>query len=418
MLKRAPLRSLLPVLALSVGLACASGGDRTDGRGPTIDPPSESSAAVFPDTLPERLSRTLRGTIGERAVAVDIRLEDGRVGGGIRPVGPPSEERHRVPWLTGTVESDGSLALEVHDEGLIARIVGRMAVEDGRLVLEGERRPVDGDEIPTVRPVRLEERGVSLGWGARLVSRDVLLSDTARAIVFYAEAPRVVGPDGAPPADTSLRDLDAALGERIEAEREWFVESFGTTERDSTLERIVSERGPSWYESSYDAWVAAGSILNVEAAASTYGTGAAHPNHHTWTLVWDLESGIELGLADLFEPGSGWIDTLSVRAVTMLCRDLGEGCDDEWIRSGAGPREENFSAWTVVPDGLRVVFDPYQVASYAAGPQVVVVPWAALAPVLAADGPVATPEAVGLVSVPRRVDRFTKRRKSTWRTGH
>lgn len=399
MISRAARRLLLLSTVASLAWACsvASGGDGGTAAmaGDPVDAAEEALPAAVPDTLPERLSRTLVGTIGERAVALDLRLEEGRVSGWIRPVEPPADRLYGGPWFTGSVEPDGSLALEQHDEELVARIEGRLAIESGRLVLEGERRPVDGDGIQTVR---LEERGLALGAGARLVSRDVRMADSVRAIVFYAEAPRVIGETGEVPADPPLERLDAALVERIEAERAWFAESFGEVERDSITERIVREMGPSWYESSYDAWMAADSVLNVEATVSTYGSGAAHPNHHTWTLVWDLEAGAELELGDLFRDGSAWLDTLSQRAMKTLQRELVDMSDDEWIRGGAGPELDNFSAWTVVPDGIRIVFDPYQVAAYAAGPQVVVVPWASLGSVLDPDGPVATPGSVRLPS--------------------
>lgn len=399
MIPRTPIRRAFALLGGALALACAAASGGAAGAGEPAGSVRSAQGAVsaetFPDTLPERLSRTLEGTIGERPVAFDLRIEDGGMSGRIRPVGPPAGELHGGPWLSGSVEPDGSVSLEENDEGTVARIEGRLAIDAGRLVLEGERRPVDGDGI---RTVRLAERVVELGPGARLASRDVRVSDTTRAIVFYAEAPRVVEEGGGSPADPSLERLDAALRERIATDREWFVESFARVGRDSAMERIVREMGPSWYESSYDAWIAAERVLSVEATVSTYGAGAAHPSHHTWTLVWDLEAGAELELEDLFRAQSAWLDTLSRRAVDTLVRERLDMSDEEWIRSGAGPEPENFSAWTVVPGGIRIVFDPYQVAAYAAGPQVVVVPWASLASVLAPDGPVATPGEVGLPS--------------------
>ncbi len=395
MISRVAGRLLLLPMVATLAWACSVASSGDDGTAAVAGDPVDVAGDATPDTLPERLSRTLVGTIGERAVEVDLRLEEGRVSGEIRPVAPPAGQRYGGPGFTGSVEPDGSLSLEEHDEELVARIEGRLAIEAGRLVLEGERRPVDGAGI---RTVRLEERGLALGAGARLVSRDVRMADSVRAIVFYAEAPRVIGEAGEAPADPALRRLDAALVERIESERAWFAESFGEVERDSVMERMVREMGSSWYESSYDAWMAADSVLNVEATVSTYGSGAAHPNHHTWTLVWDLEAGAELEPGDLFRAGSGWLDTLSQRAVEALQRELGEMSDDEWIRAGAGPELDNFSAWTVVPEGIRIVFDPYQVAAYAAGPRVVIVPWASLASVLDPDAPVATPGSVRLPS--------------------
>jgi hypothetical protein len=63
--------------------------------------------------------------------------------------------------------------------------------------------------------------------------------------------------------------------------------------------------------------------------------------------------------------------------------------DPSWIEEGAGPNGDNFARWALVEEGLILFFDPYQVAPYAAGPQVVTIPRAALAGVAAPDGPLA-----------------------------
>lgn len=382
-----------PLAGLSAALLAAACVARTEGAREVEGELAAGPAPVrvpAPDTLPARLARTLAGTIGERAVTVDVRVEAGEVAGWIRPGGPADVGRaFDGPWLGGSVDGSGAIALDEYagEGGIRASWAGRLALAGGRMVLEAERTPVEG------RPeaVRLEERGLALGGGARLVSRDLAVSDSVLGFEFYAEAPRVVGPDGGPPADPGLARLDAALAASAEEDRDAFVDAFGETEPDSLTERMIRETGPSWYEASYDAWLAADSVLSVEVSVSTYGTGAAHPNHGTYTLVWDLGAGRSLALEDLFRAGSAWPEAVSDAAVTILADSMGEMADEEWIRSGAGPDPGNFSAWSVVPGGLRIVFDPYQVASYADGPQTVVVPWASLAGVLDPAAPVATP---------------------------
>lgn len=200
----------------------------------------------------------------------------------------------------------------------------------------------------------------------------------------------MVGADGEVPADPALARLDAALRERTESDRAAFVDTFDAT-GDPETAWMAREHGPSWYESSYDAWLAPDSILSVEFSVSTYGSGAAHPNHHSDTIVWDLAAGRRLALEDLFRAGSGWLERLSERAVAELEASMGEMGSAEWIREGAGPDPANFDSWSVVAEGIRIVFDPYEVAPYAAGSSVVVVPWSALVGTLDPAGPVAGP---------------------------
>ena len=53
--------------------------------------------------------------------------------------------------------------------------------------------------------------------------------------------------------------------------------------------------------------------------------------------------------------------------------------NDDMLRSGTAPEAENFSSFALTPEGIRIFFQPYQVAPWAAGPQVVDIPLDALA---------------------------------------
>ena len=57
---------------------------------------------------------------------------------------------------------------------------------------------------------------------------------------------------------------------------------------------------------------------------------------------------------------------------------------------GAKPTVENYRNWNIAPEGLRITFDTYQVAPGAAGPQMVMVPYAELKSVVDSQGPLAS----------------------------
>src|SRR5262249_30472423 len=97
--------------------------------------------------------------------------------------------------------------------------------------------------------------------------------------------------------------------------------------------------------------------------------------------------GAILKLADLFQPNSNYLKVISDYCIKEIKKlDVS---DDEWIRNGAGPKLENYDSWNVTPEGLQITFDAYQVASYAAGPQEVTVPYSLLKPIINPDGPLA-----------------------------
>ena len=49
----------------------------------------------------------------------------------------------------------------------------------------------------------------------------------------------------------------------------------------------------------------------------------------------------------------------------------GAGIPDEMLMAGTEPVEDNFRTFIVIPSGIRLHFQPYQVAPWAAGPQTV-----------------------------------------------
>lgn len=103
--------------------------------------------------------------------------------------------------------------------------------------------------------------------------------------------------------------------------------------------------------------------------------GGAHGMPVIETLVVDLADGRLLAAADLFRPGSDWPAILSDRSRAALTgRDL-LGPDWDWLQRGTAPERANYQHLMPGADGLTVIFPPYQVAPYAAGPQEVLVPW-------------------------------------------
>lgn len=142
-----------------------------------------------------------------------------------------------------------------------------------------------------------------------------------------------------------------------------------------------SERlGPtgSYYESEYWITLATNDVVSLAFGVSTFGEGAAHPNHNTLVFNYDLNAGRVLKLSDLFKPNSNYLSVISRYTIEALKKKFSPDPDTEWIEKGAGASEENYKAWNLTRGGLQVTFDPYQVASYAEGEHVVVVPYSVL----------------------------------------
>jgi hypothetical protein len=96
-----------------------------------------------------------------------------------------------------------------------------------------------------------------------------------------------------------------------------------------------------------------------------------------------------LALSDLFKVGSPYLERISEKSIAGLqekFKDDLEGLID-WIKSGAAPKEENYQSFVIKPEGLVVIFSPYQVGPYVIGTPEVTIPYADLQDVVNPQGP-------------------------------
>lgn len=118
-----------------------------------------------------------------------------------------------------------------------------------------------------------------------------------------------------------------------------------------------------------------GDVWSIKFDISFYVDGAAHPGHYSVALNYDLQRGSVIHLDQIFFPGSPYLQVVSDFCKTQLAaRDIGF----DMFSAGADPLPENFQRWNISDAGLTITFDEYLVAPYAAGQQIVVIPFAEL----------------------------------------
>ena len=103
-------------------------------------------------------------------------------------------------------------------------------------------------------------------------------------------------------------------------------------------------------------------------------TLGAHPNTFYRTFTFDLKTGAELKISDLFVPRSDYLKRLSAIAEFELSKSLKDMTDIEYIRQGVTAEALNFQTFAIEGEDLILIFPPYQVAPYAAGTQTVSIP--------------------------------------------
>lgn len=164
--------------------------------------------------------------------------------------------------------------------------------------------------------------------------------------------------------------------DRVEAEIEAFVAT--TTklflESAETNLEYQSELGGNPYvlQAKYSVVKYSEKVSNVIFHGYLY-TGGAHGMPIIRTFIFDVSSGQRLTLADLFQSGTDYLGAMSdFSAAEIARRDVS---DPDWIKSGTEPKPENYQEYYLTREGLMVIFPPYQVAAYAAGPQEVLIPF-------------------------------------------
>lgn len=111
-------------------------------------------------------------------------------------------------------------------------------------------------------------------------------------------------------------------------------------------------------------------------------TLGAHGNTTFKTFTFDTHSGALLSLSDLFLPGADYLSKLSSLSRSALAASLGDALNSSMLDDGTTPQDDNFADFFLDNRDLVILFAPYQVAPYAAGPQTVRIPLSELSDIL------------------------------------
>ena len=119
--------------------------------------------------------------------------------------------------------------------------------------------------------------------------------------------------------------------------------------------------------------------LSITFEVWTY-TGGAQGNLDIMTLNYSLLTGQRLGLVDIFEDPDAALAIMSAWSRRELFQRLGGMRQEQYLRTGLNPVPENFASLTLTPQGVRINFQPYQVAPGMAGAQKIDIPLEELLP--------------------------------------
>ncbi len=386
-------KQLMIALALSLAVwasACRRNSPTSEQSAPT---PADASAQQHPDggaaTAVE--TRFFRGSIGDTlGMQMKLMREGEKLTGSYSyaKVGKKIDVR-------GSVDDAGNVSLEEFDPagnqtGIFKGVWKPDA--DGVVDITGDWTRPNGDKKTKFS---LNQEPIEFTNGVEIVSRPIKENNKKLRYEIDIRYPQLTGA-----TDPNFEKFNQTVRSLMNRKASDFKKEATPQPEDEAApdgeERPANEPDPETVGSDinidYSIALAKDDLISVEFTVSSYSAGAAHPNSHTEVVNFDLKNGKQLKLADLFQPGAKYLQTLAtycIQALTKQAKDEGPDgmLDEAWIQRGAAAELMNYDNWTITKKGLGITFDPYQVAAYAAGPQHVVAPYSAL-PGLKVDGPV------------------------------
>lgn len=215
-----------------------------------------------------------------------------------------------------------------------------------------------------------------------LVMQPVIYTEEGQAPLYKitAQTPSLVGSP-----DPRVNDFNRFMSDLLKNEVDTFKND--VLQINSPPPPLVVVTGSS-FDVKYIVTGQAGDLWSIKFENMGYVDGAAHPYHFSRTINYLLSEGRIVDLSELFLSGSNYLQVISdLCKAELATRDI--GFDMDIFASGAEPLPENYARWNLSNEGLIITFDEYQVAPYAAGPQVVTIPFAALQAIIDPQGPMA-----------------------------
>jgi hypothetical protein len=131
----------------------------------------------------------------------------------------------------------------------------------------------------------------------------------------------------------------------------------------------------------HDVYYSDDRLISLRLTHSVMAVGQMHPIDYYETINYNLSRGRPFSERDVFK--KGYLNVLSSFSRKHV-RDNYEMdyTTDEWLKEGTTPKRDNFPNWNVVPEGILISFEDYQIASHAFGQLELIVPYGELKGVL------------------------------------
>jgi hypothetical protein len=340
--------------------------------------PREGQQGPATSSLPDRFNRVLVGKIDNKyPIQMELSRNKDRIFGRYF-----YENRRDGKYLnlSGSIDASGTVKITESDgEKETGSFTGKLLsdVVGSETYIKFVGSWTGAKDAKTL-PVELSEKRFDLGGGLRILEKERKDEEKITQASIETKFAQISGS-----GDPRIAAFNQAMSNFVEQEIKSFKEHFKPDDKNDRR-AAGQDRPENALDISYRVLHADNNLVSIIYTTYTY-TGGAHGNAGSTSFNYDLKRGRMLELADLFQPNSNYIKLIADYSMTSIRkRNIS---DDNWIREGAGANKKNYASWNIVPEGLLITFDAYQVASYAAGPQEVIIPFSALKGIIKLDGP-------------------------------
>ncbi len=238
-------------------------------------------------------------------------------------------------------------------KGKIVKIVVIIAIVGGLAYLAIYKSPLSPS--PSAVELGVPESITPAEETVSVTTKEGEISENTAAYTIDATYPKVAG------LSESVNDaINADIAKKVVASIEAFKDNLASfPEQDPSL--YADDK--STFATVYEVFGPAHGILGIELDISQYSSGAAHPNNFALTQSYDVGTGASIGLSTIFKSGAAYLPALAQIATEKLEGRFGAN----WFKEGVEPVADNYQNFYVGENELTIVFNSYQVASYASG---------------------------------------------------
>jgi hypothetical protein len=226
---------------------------------------------------------------------------------------------------------------------------------------------------------------IDLSNGVSLAAESEHMASDSSHYKINIESPILSGNALNPAAKTYNQSINQIINTLITAFKTKIVENSAYTKK---LPESVQENSLLISYSAISFKAANQQIISIRINNEYYYAGSAHPAHQIQVFNYNLSTGKEIKMTDLFKAKSNYLDLISHYARGDLLNKI-KNDDKEAFDKGTAPIAENYLNWNLKPNGILMTFNENQVAAYVYGQPEVLVPYTMLQDDILSSAPIA-----------------------------